>query len=382
MHPLPSNLRRIRADRGLTQAQLATKARISTAAYRKVETGRSAPRASTLDALAHALDARYEELLVEPPRLDKVRFRSSKKLKSREQVIVDIAFRLRDFCALEDTLNERPVYALAGLEPPTSRDREGLAGLADRARKALGLAAPDQSIRDVCGLLENNGIKVLLIRRASDGFFGLSVAPGRLGPAIVVNTWERISVERRIYTAAHELGHLLLSRDEYDGGEDSDRDAEHEREVDLFAALFLMPDEVFWSEWKQSQGLPLIDRVLKVKRIFKVSYKTVLHRIAEQMDDPSAIWPLFQVQHKQRFGKTLKKWEEPKGLAASEFSRAAPPALQSREHDALSASEFTPDRLHRLVRRAFEEGEISMSRAAEILRIDLMDMRKLAASWI
>jgi len=44
--------------------------------------------------------------------------------------------------------------------------------------------------------------------------------------------------------------------------------------------------------------------------------------------------------------------------------------------------DFVQDRLNRLVRRAVEEKEISMSRAAEILRLDLNEMRELANSWV
>lgn len=47
----------------------------------------------------------------------------------------------------------------------------------------------------------------------SDGFFGLSIGPTDRGPLVVVNVWGRISVERWILTAAHELGHLLLHPD-------------------------------------------------------------------------------------------------------------------------------------------------------------------------
>ena len=39
------------------------------------------------------------------------------------------------------------------------------------------------------------------------------------------------------------------------------------------------------------------------------------------------------------------------------------------------------DRLARLVRRAVEEEQISLSRAAEILRLSTRDMRAIAAGW-
>lgn len=57
----------------------------------------------------------------------------------------------------------------------------------------------------------------------------------------MVNTWERSSVERWIFTAAHELGHLLLHFEDYGQGI-KEEDKAHEREADAFAAEFLMPD--------------------------------------------------------------------------------------------------------------------------------------------
>jgi Zn-dependent peptidase ImmA (M78 family) len=120
---------------------------------------------------------------------------------------------------------------------------------------------PGESIRDLCGLLESSGIKVYPIRIASNDFFGLSVAPQDGGPAVVVNIWERISVERWIFSAVHELGHLLLHLDSFNV-ELEKENPEEEKEADLFAAHFLMPEEVFIKEWEEAKGLSLFDRVM------------------------------------------------------------------------------------------------------------------------
>ena len=57
-------------------------------------------------------------------------------------------------------------------------------------------------------------------------------------------TWERISVERWIFTAAHELGHLLLHPHEY-RREATDLPEKAEREAHEFASEFLMPECAF-----------------------------------------------------------------------------------------------------------------------------------------
>jgi Zn-dependent peptidase ImmA (M78 family) len=98
---------------------------------------------------------------------------------------------------------------------------------------------------------------------------------------VVVNVWERLSVERWIFTAAHELGHLLLHLDAYDVNQ-ADEDPAQEKEADAFASHFLMPAELFTRELEDARGLPLVKLVLKLKRVFRVSWKLVLYRIASQ----------------------------------------------------------------------------------------------------
>ena len=151
-----------------------------------------------------------------------------------------------------------------------------------------------------------------------------------------------------------------------------------EREADAFASEFLMPEAAFGIEWEATSGHPLLVRVLKVKRIFRVSYMTVLHRLAETGRGTSDVWRAFQRQHRERFGKTLRKIDEPEALQKSEFAwnwrRSGEPAGLS-EHD------FIEDRLSRLVRQAVEGGRISLGRAAEILGLTRDEMRQQARQW-
>ena len=232
-------------------------------------------------------------------------------------------------------------------------------------------------MRDICGLLEENGVKLLLLETNRDSFFGLSVGSRDHGPAVVVNTWERISVERWIFTAAHELGHLLLHQDEYQR-DATDLPTETERAADAFASEFLMPEAAFAKAWDETCGHSLLVRVLKVKRIFRVSYKTVLYRLIESGRETSDVWRAFQGQHRGYFGKTLRKTDEPEALHKSEFAwnwgRSGEPAGLSR-HD------FIEGRLSRLVRRALEAERISLGRAAEMLGLTRDEMRQKAREW-
>jgi len=219
----------------------------------------------------------------------------------------------------------------------------------------------------------------LALVRASDSFFGLSVASKAHGRAIVVNTWERISVERWIFTAAHELGHLVLHGGDYDADlAVVSEDPRTEKEADVFASFFLMPEYMFKGEWAHTRGMGLVDRVLHVKRIFKVSYKTVLYRLSEILPIGRGIWPLFSEMFRRQYKRILGKRDEPDPIEMESFSED----MRAQEPEYLSPVDFRHDRLYRLVRSAVEEERISVSRGAEILGMSIREMRDLMSGWV
>jgi len=378
---LSGNLRRIRSAKNLSQVEVADAAGLSRVGYRNIESGASAPRVDTLMRIAEALGVRLEELLTPVRTLTAVRFRAEKRMTTRGELLADVARWLDDYNQLEELLDAKEKFAFAPVHkklqavPRAERARKA----ADLARRAVGLGDRDV-IRDICGLLEDNGVKVFTPKLASEGFFGLSVAAKDGGPAVVVNVWERLSVERWIFTAAHELGHLLLHLDAYDVAK-TDEDANQEKEADTFASYFLMPEVLFEKEFNEARGLPLVKLVFKLKRIFRMSWKSVLYRIASRSPDGGKLWPRFQWEYKQLTGRTLAKADEPDGLAADEF-RGQPSAKIADEPEHLVEGDFEKDRLSRLVRQAVDAEEITLSRAAEILHVDLATMRDISNSWV
>lgn len=380
---LAENLRRIRVAHRVSQAELARKAGLSRMGYRKIEAGESEPRSATLLAIARVLGVRVEELLVPVRPLKRVRFRAQKKLNTREQLLADVARQLDHYELLEELVEERPANVLASLRKKVARRRGESRAIeaAGLARKAFRLTDGDL-IRDICGLLEDHGVKVLTPSVATDGFFGMSVAEEDGGPAVVVNTWERLSVERWIFTAAHELGHLLLHLNAYDVA-NTEEDEEQEKEADIFAGYFLMPEQTFRAELNEASGLSWYDRVFKLKRIFRVSYRTVLYRIASDLPPPRRreVWMRFNAEYKRNNnGRSLPGKVEPEGLSHDAFFRR-PPDKGAEEPERLDRHDFMPDRLARLVRKALEQDAITLSKAAEVLDLDLGAMRELANSW-
>jgi len=382
-HVLATNLLRLRKDRGLTQEQLADAAGLSRAAYRNLEKGRAAPRTDTLKNLTQALDVPLKELLSPVEILRNVRFRSLKRLKSRDQVLAEVSRWLRDFAELEDLTGERHGHELPPLWREIKRMRhKRIPEIAARVREHIGLGEREP-VHDICGLLESQGIKVYSIQVANDAFMGLSVAEDNGGTAIIVNTWERLPVETWIFSAAHELAHLLLHLGAYDVTQEQEDEAQ-EKEADQFASHFLMPEAVFRREWDAAAGLPLVDRVLKVKRVFRASWRTVLYRVAEGLPDDKryVVWKLFNQAYREQKGRSLLKHDEPQGINEEVYKDTHGARPVGIEPAGMEPHDFREDRLSLLVRRAVEQDIISLSRGAEILRLPLEQMRALSANWV
>ncbi len=376
---LAQNVRRLRTAKRFSQKTLAESAGLSLPAVKNLEGAKVEPRMSTLQSIAGALEVRLEELFYPVRELKTVRFRSNKQMRGRENLLADIARWLDNFNYLEKTLEEHIPFTLKKLgdeledelEDELGDEHRGEIGKNDvvdaakHCRKSLGLRGTEP-IHDICGLLEHAGVKVFSVSMASDGFFGLSIGEEDDGPAIVVNGWKRISVERRIFSAAHELAHLMLHRNAYDVSH-TEENKEEERQANLFAGHFLLPDEGFRKEWNEAAGLALVDRVFKVKRIFRVSYKAILVRLIECGAVDKGIWKRFNRAYQGRYRRKLTFKEEPMGVGGEPFG--------------MHPFDFFEDRLSRLTRKAVEMDKISLSRGAEILRISIEEMQELLTNW-
>lgn len=362
---LSMNIRRLRTARGLTQTAAADAAGLSRQAFVDIENGKTKePRVSNLQAIAGALDVPLTDLFTEAPALHTVRFRISstqtkKQLALREQHLIDAAFWLRDFCYLQSVLGDHKDYLLQPVRdqvPEHARDPRRAAQL---ARGALGLK-DHEPIGDIAGLMENAGIKIRTLPFQLENFFGFSVSEPDGGPAIIVNTSNAVTTERQIFTVAHELGHLLLHPSAYDPQQTKENTNE-EKEADSFAAYFLMPDSAFKQKNDDAYGLPFYDRVLFIKCYFGVSYRSVLRRFAETGVAPyNKLLPKFLAIHTAKTGAHLTNRQEPFPLAPYDFIE---------------------DYLRTLVRKAIDQAQITVNKAAQILHLPLSGMRDLINSW-
>ncbi len=379
MQVVSANLKLLRNEKSLSQQKTAELAGISRAAYIAVENGESVPKVSTLQNIALALNVRIQDLFAPVNELKAVRFRAQKNLKKRRSILIDVSRWLQNYYELEKRLNDQKDYKFHDLAQELiklSPGKERAVYASEKARLILGLCE-NEPIRDIAGLLENAGVKVYSYKSTSDSFFALSVGETDGGPAVVVNVSDRIAVERWIFSAVHELGHLLLHLDSFNSNKEEEDDQE-EYEANYFASYFLMPEKAFRTEWDEAYGLPFVDRVIKVKKIFHVSYKTVLYRLAETED--FNVWAKFQGEYKRKTGKSIGYKSEPEAISADLFWQS-PESSRRNEPESMSRSYFTEERLRKLIRIAVEQNHITVNRAAEILKLSTSEMREITSSW-
>ena len=64
--------------------------------------------------------------------------------------------------------------------------------------------------------------------------------------------------------------------------------------------------------------LSALDRVFKVKRIYSVSYKTVLLRLINLGAADNNVWKKFNLAYQRRFNRKLSFKEEPRAIPSAE----------------------------------------------------------------
>ena len=359
-----SNTRRLMKIKKVSIAKLSSQMEMGSATLSNILNGKSEPKSSTLLKLADALKVGVNDLMAASPKLNNIRFRSNKTLSAREkaekdQTVINTAIWLENFNYLEEQLGKHHKYTFADIA--VEDNQKNMKNLAEKVRSLLGIKDPKEPVYDLANLIEDAGIKLRIYNFGFRKNFGLSVGKDENGPAIVVNSHKGISVERQIFTIAHELGHLLIHLNSYISDETEEIDKQ-ENETNEFAGQFLLPDEGLKHEWNESRGLHWVDAVLRIKKIYKVSYQVVLLRLSQINKglDSSDLRIKFAIQYNEKYNHNLKDHYEP---------------------DALSRNDLIEDGFSKLVREAYEKDIISLSRAGEMLGESAENMRRLAASW-
>lgn len=134
-------------------------------------------------------------------------------------------------------------------------------------RKKLGIN-PEEPVRNIFTILENNGIIIYEIDEI-EKFDGVSFITKGGYPVIIIN--KKFSNDRKRFTLAHELAHLLLHNESnFPVSDFRDR----EKEANEFASEFLMPESAIKNSLR---GIRLNDAIA-LKNIWLTSMSSLFRR--------------------------------------------------------------------------------------------------------
>jgi len=318
---------------------------VTAQAIGKYERNEDMPGSRVLSALADALNVPEDYLLAADEMvLDGVEFRKKQIASKREEASVEG----QTLHLLERYLTIEQVLQLTSVE--WDRPREGLYPIkqiadAENAARAIrthwGLGI--DPIPNLSELLEERGIKVLSADLSDiDGLTAtVRRKVGEPIPVIVIkkSAW----AERKRFTLAHELGHMLMEIVE---------GVDVEKVANRFASAFLMPVEALWREIGKHRTMISLGELARLKELFGVSFQAIAYRCHDLgIINDASYRRLFQVFNERGWRKP--PYEEPGAI------------LPSKEE---------PKRMERLCFRALTERAISESKAAELLGIPVREL--------
>ncbi|RAN98243.1 hypothetical protein LAH08_04227 [Micromonospora noduli] len=264
---------------GKTKKEVATAVGVTAAAVGQYESGVTKPRPELVPRLAEVLGVPVTFFVYGRPhaRLDAsgAHFRSLRSARAwqRDKAVAYVKQVWELTLALEKRVQLPPVDlpGFAGGEVHSGVELSRSPVEAARALRAyweLGTGPIPHLVRH----LEARGIVVDAppANRADREVDAFSIAC--LRPIMVLTANRTDDVHRYRFTAAHELGHLVLHGDTAPG------DTQHEREADAFAAEFLTPRDSILPELP---GRVDLRRLAELRQVWGVSVDSLLYRCRE-----------------------------------------------------------------------------------------------------
>lgn len=238
-------------------------------------------------------------------------------------------------------------------------EKETIAKIAEKQRRYMGV---DDAINiNVFNIFEENNINIVSEEIEDANLDALSAYSKDQGSFIFLNDSKDIPEERKIFSVVHELGHLILHRDEYKKNPsqleytNSRIKDVREKVADYFAMSFLIPGKVLNNYSYYFDGFVDLDIILEKKKDFGISAKCLILALLENnFIDNRTLGALFKL------------------LRENGYENKEP---NPREYIKKN------EKLYALVRKLLIQERITVNKAAIVLNIPIMEMRKQAKRW-
>ncbi len=268
-------LKGLREKYNFSLQQLADQVGVAKQSIHKFERGMVNPSSETVLKLSEVFSVPYSFFYENPEAFNfnfsNIKFRDGHKVFDREDLEMEIKqevlSHISKFMELESLMDiERDFQnPLSGFEIVDEKDIEKAAKLL-RKKWKIG----NDPIADVVETLEAKGIFVVEIKRMED-FVGLSGTLKEDIPLIVLNENCRV-VERKRFTALHELGHIVL--------EFAQDFTEEKVEFfcNYFAGAVLLVDEALYTELGKNRTLISLAELRRIKEVYGISIQAIIVR--------------------------------------------------------------------------------------------------------
>lgn len=364
---LGRRLRKARSQANMSQKEVAGHLEVTPSALSQYESGKRKIGALTLERLSRLygvpLSSLFPESEEERPDWETALFSRTEDLSPQgRKGVAKLIRKVRQFRELHDLIGEEPPRSPHHpFEPLPERDYppEDVELFAEEARDYFDLgSAPLSSVK---GFLERFGAYVfgVPLGEMTEDISGLFFTHPELGPVVAVNSDQYYG--RRPFTMAHELAHVLFHYDRPAILCRSQDKPPSERFADRFSARFLVPRKALLERLRQMdiEKVRRPEDIVHLARHFGISYLAMYYRL---------------------------KAERKIDLRAADYEEVRPVSLARRLGYALSDSEYIdqswpledrlPQRYIELAYKAWQGGQISGRRAAELLGISHIDFEE------
>lgn len=336
-----------RNRRGLTKKKLAEAIGVDTRAIAAYESGEYAPTTEKIRSIAETLrfpeafffvDSAPPELFERATEVDGGRGASFRALSSATAsqkhavfAMGKLAIELSQYLGAQLELPEPDLLDLreeeSGFEPLQEADSSddnmdtGRAEAVEAAATSLRAhwEIGNRPIQNMVHLLELHGVRVFSLVEDCSSIDAFAMWVNQT-PYVFLNTMK--SGERGRFDAAHELGHLVLHRHGSPQGRKAEIDANR------FASAFLLPRE---SIVATAPRQPTVDRLLELKRTWKVSIAALVRRLYDLSMLTQWQYDRLCIELAQRGWRT----KEPSPIER-ESSQLLPKAFSALEQDGMN----------------------------------------------
>jgi len=367
-----AKLREAREARGLTQSALSDLSRIAAARISHYEHERHQPDTETISNLADTLNLPLHYFFRLPRQnigQRKVFWRSKLSAKATERTRVARRFDwlVETYLFLDQNI-QFPAPSFPSLYTPDNLDAitdEFIEKSADSLRSHWGLGRGP--ITNIVSCMESNGVVTSIQSMNDDYLDAFSEWNVSLQRPIVFLGANKISYARRLFSAAHELGHMLMHRRiPIEAYQTKATLKQLEHQANYFASCFLLPSETFSADLYSLS----LDALLSLKHSWQVSVSAMIMRL-HQLDifDDDGKRKAF-IQMSRRKWNRHEPGDEP-------TTHDQPRMTENAFEILLESGKFTPDSIEREIGLSTEDIESVTGLTPGKLRVEPVNPYKL-----